>query len=691
VSAQSASGRAARNPVQTDVFFIGTNRQFTTVYKTTPDGDGPWSSLFWGGPVAPAGAPIAAIGRDKSTFDNDEDLFVIGDGGVIQHTAMRSNGGWRLLEPVTIGGRSGGFALPGAPITAVADANPDRTDLFFVDGGGALVRVFRTGDGPWSRDLKAGEQLVNALTLPQYAEPGAATAAVIRDPDQLDVFLVMKGRLQSFRGLPSLLEESRKVGTDIVYLWDYWERGPHVNADDIGGPPAWAHPPYFHKGDYLPREDLGGEPALREGIAKVHEYGGKVILYVEPFIIFVDSLFARARPDAGQPEEQGHYLAGRYPNNPPLDVTSLDRFDENGQLREWRFYPLNHTMVPTLPDWQNHVIEVVQRLVNYGADGIFLDSFGWQMNWPMYVKTFNDGQQLWPLDYARGVLNLTDKVVKAIGPDRIVLVETPSGPIGHHCHGGVSADFGFPFTAPLSERITASPVRYGIPEIRYFSNGGDGDDSLNRLHQVYAAGHGLALCHQHIVESGGTHMAHIKKLVDIRRDHADALIRGQQTYQPETEDNRVAAYCYRGRGGKSILTVVKKRYLPDLSVLISNLAAIAEHFPDGYRMAHQAVITDSDLCPTRQTRINVQRDRILASLATVTPVDNETRIAVTSWLAFAQAAIRDWLDTPAISREELRDNQHPLSGRTNVSLLPSVHVVSPGGGPDRFGRLTGFD
>ena len=35
----------------------------------------------------------------------------------------------------------------------------------------------------------------------------------------------------------------------------------------------------------------------------------------------------------------------------------------------------------------------------------------------------------------------------------------------------------------------------------------------------------------------------------------------------------------------------------------------AEHFPDGYRLAHQAVITDSDLCPTRQTRINVQRDR----------------------------------------------------------------------------------
>jgi hypothetical protein len=68
-------------------------------------------------------------------------------------------------------------------------------------------------------------------------------------------------------------------------------------------------------------------------------------------------------------------------------------------------YEFNHTMVPTLRNWQIHLEKVVDRLANgCGADGIFLDSYGWQMNYPMYVKTLNEEQQLWPVDYAAGVL-----------------------------------------------------------------------------------------------------------------------------------------------------------------------------------------------------------------------------------------------------------------------------------------------
>lgn len=81
----------------------------------------------------------------------------------------------------------------------------------------------------------------------------------------------------------------------------------------------------------------------------------------------------------------------------------------------------------------------------------------------------------------------------------------------------------------------------------------------------------------------------------------------------------------------------------------------AESFPDGYRMAHYAVPTSGDLNSAHQTRITVQRDRILASLATATSLDGETEIAVTSWLAFVETAILDWVDNPTISREQLRD------------------------------------
>lgn len=37
------------------------------------------------------------------------------------------------------------------------------------------------------------------------------------------------------------------------------------------------------------------------------------------------------------------------------------------------------------------------------------------------------------------------------------------------------------------------------------------------------------------------------------------------------------------------------------------------------------------------------------------PIDNETSIAVTSWLGFVQTAILDWIDNPTISRQQLHD------------------------------------
>ena len=228
-----------------------------------------------------------------------------------------------------------------------------------------------------------------------------------------------RGRLRSFRELPTLLAEAQSLGTNIVYLWDYWE-GTHAGADASGAGPCAPplHPPYFNKGDYIPRADLGGEDALKDGISRIHVLGGKVVLYVEPFIIFHDSYVARFRPNRGD-SNQGQYLAGRYPTKPPLNVIAND--DEQG--KEWNVYDYCHTMVPALPEWQAHIRKVVERLVHeYGADGIFLDSFGWQMNWPMRVDYLGpSGRQEHdhrPLDYARGVLALADDVMETIGPER---------------------------------------------------------------------------------------------------------------------------------------------------------------------------------------------------------------------------------------------------------------------------------
>jgi hypothetical protein len=549
----------ARNFDQTDVFLVDADGKITTIYKTTRRDDGRWETTRLGQPVAGGGGGgIAAIAREG----RHEDVFTIGISERVYHTAMRNNGAWSNPVPIAAISesnskappRSEKFASEGAPITAVA--HPLETDLFFIDHSGRMVRLFQErallefNAKPWREMDNPGP------TIAGFSTPGGATAAVLRG-GQEDVFLVTKGRIRSFRELPKFLEEATSLGTDVLYLWDYWE-GLLDKPDDHAPGTQPLHPPYFNKGDYIPRRDLGGEDALREGISRVHDAGGKVILYVEPFIIFKDSLVARFRPDPNF-KTHGEYLAGRYPAKAPLSVIAND--EERAEPKEWEVWKYCHTMVPKFSRWQDYVEQVVTRLVNdYGADGIFLDSFGWQMNWPMSVRYLGpageEPHDYWPLEYAQGVLELADRVRSAIGPHRVLLVETPSGPIRHHCHGGTTADFGFHVGARLSNqsRIVASPSRYGLPKVRYFGNGGSGEYSLNKLHQVYAAGHDLALCYQHISDGDEDH---IRELVRIRRLYADALIHGEQLYQLKTGSDDVVAYYYRdSRGSYDLITVV---------------------------------------------------------------------------------------------------------------------------------------
>ena len=98
--------------------------------------------------------------------------------------------------------------------------------------------------------------------------------------------------------------------------------------------------------------------------------------------------------------------------------------------------------------------------------------------------------------------------------------------------------------------------------------------------------------------------------------------------------------------------------LPPLEQLKAGLEVYidyAERHPDGFRMAQQVAITDDDLHPLHRARVSAHRDRILTGLDTLMTVDEETPIAVSAWLAFARAAILNWIDNPRITREQLCD------------------------------------
>lgn len=335
-------------------------------------------------------------------------------------------------------------------------------------------------------------------------------------------------QIGNFRALPKMLEAARYFGTDIVYLVDWYNPAnlAGVNTNALPEPALFAkvgHEPYWNKGDYIPRDDLGGADALKEGIRLTHAEGGRVIVYVEPFIIFQHSDIAQA---------YGAQWAARMPGCAPADD-----------------YIYNYVMVMAHEPWQTYIAAQCERIVSdYDVDGIFLDSLGWQWNRLFHVW---DENRSWTMrQYNQGTIELADRVRKAIRkhkPDAVVLCESCTGPLIAHIDGGLTCDMGWARTG-ASGRLLAAPTRYACPHANLFSNG----TTMNELQQFFAAGINLALTPiwQDIEPVPGT----IRKLISLRREYSDPLVDGELVCQPDTGSITTPAYLYRGES-RTVLTI----------------------------------------------------------------------------------------------------------------------------------------
>jgi len=381
----------------------------------------------------------------------------------------------------------------------------------------AVIGLFAEGD--WRVAVNYYTSIRQSrMTFPEIPawlrESGAIYATTSEGgggPYQLLPTVDLKSRIASFEELPRLLEEARRFHTDIVYIYDFWE-----------GAEQGDRPPYWNKGDYVPRSDLGGEAAFVRGIEEIHRQGGKVILYLEPFIVYRYS-------ELGQ--QIGDRWAGR---------------NHDGKLYDQ--YIDNYTMVASYAPWQNYVVAMAEKFVGkFGADGVFLDSWGWQWNWP--IRNEEEKRNYTPKQFSQGVIELTRKVrsaIRLLKPDAVVLAESGGGPLVHHLDGGLSADFAWLKNDNNAGKLIGSPVRYGIPEANFFTNG----QNLCELHQVFAAGHHLALCHEWLPFAD-----YIGRLVQIRQTYKDALVYGKLKYQPAASQDCIIAYHFRG-SKTDVITIV---------------------------------------------------------------------------------------------------------------------------------------
>jgi len=190
----------------------------------------------------------------------------------------------------------------------------------------------------------------------------------------------IRKKLGTFGNLPVLLDEARQLGCNCVYLVSWW------------------HPDYAgNKGDYKIRTDLGGDKAFKEGVAKIHAQGGKIILYLEPFIITKTS-------DVGKKYGRAWCMK-----------------DERGNPQTYYGNAKYYLMWPGEGSgWAEYIVGVAERLVrDFGVDGFHLDSYGCQ--WDL-----KDGDSRHKSSFNHGAINLVKTMrqrIRRINPDAVIILE----------------------------------------------------------------------------------------------------------------------------------------------------------------------------------------------------------------------------------------------------------------------------
>lgn len=211
-----------------------------------------------------------------------------------------------------------------------------------------------------------------------FAASGAGSALLKCPSDNIT------DKLKSFEDLPLVLQDARKFGCNVVYLVDYWEGG------------------YEMKSEYVPRSDLGGPEAFKKGVDAIHKGGGRIIVYLEAFIVSRRTAWAKEHSDWAMMDEDGSFYCY---------YDTGDRF--------YLMYPGPGS------DWRDYISDVAQRLVKqYGVDGIMLDSYGYQWDWVDYNPKHPAGldKTVWN-KYAVRLVQDVRRKVQEVKPDAIVMLE----------------------------------------------------------------------------------------------------------------------------------------------------------------------------------------------------------------------------------------------------------------------------
>lgn len=288
----------------------------------------------------------------------------------------------------------------------------DRMRGFVVKLGAILLPVLSSAHAgtpelryPDREDIPAWWQQTRAIYCP-WDNSGAGSSLMKYRTHRDEGF-------ETFADLDRVLDDAEALGTNVLYLVGYWNPG------------------YEHKSDYEPKLAWGGKDAFRAGIEKVHQRGGRVILYLEALIasrmtslMRVDDELAEGLDDGrisaklreafaeegmalsdaarvtveqkdrrwliSDGDERFHLHREEHKGKPKVKVV---RENPLGRLKgsEWAmqdagggyysYYGTGDRFYVMYPGpgsrWADHIVGVAGRLAReYRIDGIHLDSYG---------------------------------------------------------------------------------------------------------------------------------------------------------------------------------------------------------------------------------------------------------------------------------------------------------------------------
>ena len=322
----------------------------------------------------------------------------------------------------------------------------------------------------------------------------------------------------SYHDIPKLYELALEHGCNTLGLFGWFDSG-HDN---------------FYP-DLQVSETMGGEKALREGIQKVHEMGGHVVLYFQGHLIDVNTPYFQSG--------EGLKVAGK----DRFGVPYYEHYCKYAGSEFNRYYG-GRTMATACPwsaDWHKLLSDKAEWIYGLGADGVLFDQTGGILPYPCFDPSH--GHPKPSVSFSQGRLRLLSHASINRHENFALMVEIVTDTYSQFIdciHGSVSTSKGDRLKMMQSDQ----PTIVNMPEI--FRHIFPATAMTHRVARPYMEPRYVngALCYgvpfemevrylkdRQFVEANekADWKKYAKKITDLRVKHADLLLRGLYSNDPE--------------------------------------------------------------------------------------------------------------------------------------------------------------